>query len=75
MVWPLLQPVTVKVQVSEDSAIWDPANDITIGTGPNGTGPGGATYTVDDTGSFVTIVVTIPQSATPRKFVRVKASD
>ena len=69
-----LQQVTVKVQVSADPAIWDPANDITIGV-TNGTGPGGATYTVDETGTIDTIVVTIPQASAPRKFVRVKASD
>jgi autotransporter-associated beta strand protein len=70
-----LQPVTVKVQISEDPAIWDAVSDITIGAGPNGTGPGGATYTVDDTGSLDTIVVTIPTASATRKFIRVKASD
>jgi autotransporter-associated beta strand protein len=69
-----LQPVTVKVQVSANPAIWDPANDITI-SATNGTGPGGATYTVDETGSLDTIVVTIPTTSAARKFVRVKVSD
>jgi len=70
-----LQPVSVKVQVSSDLGVWDPANDITIGAGPSATGPGGATFTVDEIGTLDTIVVTIPKAGASRKFVRIKATN
>jgi hypothetical protein len=67
-----LQPVTVKVQVSADLATWNPADEITIGA-TGGTGPNGATYTVDETGDLDTVVVTIPKNSANTKFARVKA--
>jgi autotransporter-associated beta strand protein len=67
-----LQPVAVRVQVSADLATWNPADEITIGAS-GGTGPNGATYTVDETGDFDTIVVTIPKNSASTKFARVKA--
>jgi fibronectin-binding autotransporter adhesin len=67
-----LQPVTVKVQVSADLATWNPADEITIGA-TGGSGPNGATYTVDETGDFDTVVVTIPKNGANTKFARVKA--
>jgi hypothetical protein len=66
------QPVTVKVQVSADLVTWNPADDITIGAG-DGSGPNGATYTVDDTGDLDIIVVTIPKNSAVKKFARVIA--
>ena len=67
-------PTTVKVQVSDDLATWNPANDITIGPGPTGTGPNGASYTVDDSGTLDAIVVTIPKGLATAKFARVVAT-
>lgn len=67
-----LQPVTVKVQVSADLATWNPADEITIGAS-GGSGPNGATYTVDETGDLDTVVVTIPKNSANTKFARVKA--
>ncbi len=66
-------PTTVKVQVSDDLVTWNPANDITIVGDVNGTGPNGATYTVNDSGSIDAIVVTIPKLGAPKKFARVEA--
>ena len=57
-----LQPVAVRVQVSADLATWNPADEITIGA-TGGSGPNGATYTVDETGDFDTVVVTIPKNS------------
>ena len=70
-----LQPVAVKVQVSTDLATWSPADDIIIGAGPTGTGPNGASYTVNDSGVLDTVTVTIPKAAAARKFVRVMATE
>jgi autotransporter-associated beta strand protein len=67
-----LQPVTVKVQVSADLSTWNPADEITIGA-TGGSGPNGATYTVDETGDLDTVVVTIPKNSANTKFARVKA--
>lgn len=72
-----LQPVIVKVQVSDDLAIWNPADDITIVGDANDPGPiggTGASYTVDDSGALDTIVVTIPKGAATKKFARVVAT-
>lgn len=63
-------PTTVKVQVSDDLVTWNPANDISIGA-TGGTGPNGATYTVDETGPLDAIVVTIPKLGAAKKFARV----
>jgi hypothetical protein len=61
----------VKVQVSSDLVVWNPADDITIGP-ISGTGPNGATYTVTENGAAAdTIVVTIPKAAAMKKFARV----
>jgi hypothetical protein len=67
-----LQPVAVKVQVSADLGIWNPADDILIGAG-NGSGPNGASYTVTPNGTFDDIVVTIPKNSATIKFARVQA--
>jgi hypothetical protein len=67
------QPVTVKVQVSADLVTWNPTDDITIGA-TDGSGPNGATYTVDDSGTLDTIVVTIPKNSAVKKFARVIAT-
>jgi hypothetical protein len=67
-----LQPVAVRVQVSADLATWNPADEITIGA-TGGSGPNGATYTVDETGDFDTVVVTIPKNSASTRFARVKA--
>lgn len=67
-----LQPVAVTVQVSPDLKTWDVANDIVIGA-TDGTGPNGATYTVDETGDLDTVVVTIPKNSAKLKFGRVTA--
>lgn len=69
-----LQPVAMKVQVSTDLSTWSPADDIIIGA-TGGSGPNGATYTVDETGTLDTIVVTIPKGAATKKFVRVHAQN
>lgn len=63
-------PTTVKVQVSEDLVTWNPANDITIGA-TNGTGPNGATYTVNEAGPLDAIVVTIQKLGAAQKFARI----
>lgn len=68
-----LQPVTVKVQVSDDLATWNPADDITIGA-VNGSGPNGASYTVTNSAGMDTIVVTIPKAAATKKFTRIIAT-
>ncbi len=67
-----LQPVAVKVQVSADLGIWNPADDILIGD-ENGTGPNAASYTVTPNGAFDDIVVTIPKNSSNVKFARVQA--
>lgn len=65
-------PATVKVQVSDDMGTWDPADEITIGSGPTGTGPNEATYTVEENGTGPDLVtVTIPKAMATRKFARV----
>ena len=64
-------PTAVKVQVSSNLVVWNPADDITIGA-TSGTGPNGVTYTVTENGAAAdTIVVTIPKAAAPVKFARV----
>jgi autotransporter-associated beta strand protein len=73
-----LQPVTVKVQVSDDLSTWNPANDITIGAVgvPIPIPPTNATYTVAENAAAAdTIVVTIPKAAAARKFARVEANN
>lgn len=72
-----LQPVAVKVQVSDDLATWPAANDIPIGaTGNAGpVGATGASYTVDETGALDTIVVTIPKAAAAKRFARVVVAE
>lgn len=67
-------PTTVKVQVSDDLVIWNPANDIYIVGDVDGTGPNGATDTVNDSGSIDAIVVTIPKLSAAKKFARVVAT-
>ena len=67
-----LQPVAVKVQVSADLAIWNPADDILIGD-ENGTGPNGVSYTVTPNGEFDDIVVTVPKNSANVKFARLQA--
>jgi len=69
----LAPAVSVKVQVSADLVSWNPADDIPIGAA-DGSGPNGATYTVDDSGTLDNVVVTIPKGAATRKFARVVAS-
>jgi hypothetical protein len=71
-----LQPVAVKVQVSNDLVTWNPADDISIGAVGNAgpIGGTGASYTVNDSGSIDTIVVTIPKGAAAKKFARVVAT-
>ena len=70
------QPVAVKVQVSDNLVTWNPADDIVIdaATNPGPIGGTGASYTVDDTGSIDTIVVTIPKGVATKKFARVVAT-
>ena len=70
----LAPAVPVKVQVSADLVNWNPADDITIGA-TNGSGPNGTTYTVDETGTIDTIVVTIPKGVATKKFARVVATN
>jgi autotransporter-associated beta strand protein len=73
-----LQPVTVKVQVSDDLSTWNPANDITIGAVgvPTPILPTNATYTVaENSAAADTIVVTIPKAAAAKKFARVVANN
>jgi hypothetical protein len=68
------QPVTVKVQVSDDPRTWNPANDIPI-NGTNGSGPNGTSYTVSgNIDGPDTITVTIPKGASARKFARAWSS-
>lgn len=65
-------PVAVRVQVSDDLAAWNPANDITIGAA-SGSGPNGASYTVADAGTFDHIIITIPKNSARNKFASVIA--
>ena len=63
------------MQVSNDLVTWNPADDISIGAGPNGTGPNSVTYTVAENGGAPdTIIVTIPKGAATKKFARVVAT-
>lgn len=68
-----LQPVAVTVQVTADLAIWNPADDISIGA-TDGSGPNGATYSVAENGSAAdAVVVTIPKNSSTKMFARIKA--
>ena len=72
-----LQPVAVKVQVSNDLFTWNPADDIAIGNVSNAgpIGGTGASYTVAENDAAPdTIVVTIPKGAATKKFARVVAT-
>ena len=66
-------PATVTVQVSADLNTWNPADDIPIGPA-NGTGPNGATYTVDETAPLDAITVTLPKNGAFVKFARIKGA-
>ncbi len=63
-------PIDVRVQVSENLMNWSAADEIVIGPS-SGSGPNGATYTVDETGAIDTVVVTIPKGMALKKFARV----
>ncbi len=72
-----LQPVAVKVQVSNDLVTWNPADDIAIGNVSNAgpVGGAGASYTVAENDAAPdTIVVTIPKGAATKMFGRVVAT-
>ena len=68
--------VTVMVQVSDDLGTWPAGNDIVIGAASDAGPIGGtnASYTVTENGGAPdTIVVTIPNGAATRRFVRIAA--
>lgn len=68
-----LQPVTVIVQVGSGPSGWDPASNIIIGP-TAGQGPHGASYSVNETGTLDTVVVTIPGVAARKLTARVIAT-
>lgn len=68
-----LQPVAVKVQVSEDLITWNSANDIAIGA-TSGSGPNGSSYIVSEGADSDAVLVTIPKGNANRKFVRIQAT-
>ncbi len=75
-----LQPVAVKVQISDDLTFSTPANDILIGAVSVAVpiAPTGATYTVAEgagVNGLDTVTVTIPKAAAAKKFARVVGSN
>jgi autotransporter-associated beta strand protein len=68
---------TLSFQVSDDLSNWPAGSEFAIPatTDTSGTLPGGATVTVTENGADAdTVVVTLPNGATGRKFARLKAT-